>query len=37
MRHPQWPKLTVEDVLQNERTPLIPNPRPFDGNVEQTL
>jgi hypothetical protein len=37
MRHPQWPELTVEDVLQDERTRLMPNPRPFDGYVEQTL
>jgi hypothetical protein len=37
MRHPQWPELTVEDVLQDERTRLIPNPRPFDGYVELTL
>ncbi|WP_425129965.1 Mu transposase domain-containing protein, partial [Burkholderia vietnamiensis] len=31
------PELTVEDVLQDERTRLMPNPRPFDGYVEQTL
>jgi len=37
MRHPQWLELTVEDVLQDERTRLMPNPRPFDGYVEQTL
>ncbi len=37
MRHPQWPELTVEDVLQDERTRLMPNPRPFDGYIEQTL
>jgi hypothetical protein len=34
MRHPQWPELTVEDVLQDERTRLMPNPRPFDGYVD---
>ena len=34
---PQWPELTVEDVLQDERTRLMPNPRPFDGYIEQTL
>lgn len=37
LRHPQWPELTIEDALQNERTRLMPNPRPFDGYVEQTL
>ncbi|HDR9102460.1 TPA: IS21 family transposase [Burkholderia vietnamiensis] len=37
MRHPQWPELTVEDVLQDEHTRLMPNPRPFDGYVEQFL
>nr|WP_254226667.1 hypothetical protein [Burkholderia glumae] len=37
MRHPQWPELTVEDVLQDERIRLMPNPRPFDGYIEQTL
>lgn len=37
MRHPQWPELTVEDVLQDDRTQLMPNPRPFEGYIEQTL
>ncbi|KVK90926.1 IS21 family transposase [Burkholderia cepacia] len=31
------PELTVEDVLQDERTRLMPNPRPFDGYIQQTL
>jgi transposase len=35
--HPQWPELTIEDVLQDERMQLMPNPRPFDGYVEQPL
>ncbi|BCG05388.1 hypothetical protein PPGU19_099560 (plasmid) [Paraburkholderia sp. PGU19] len=37
MRHPQWPEPTVENVLQDERTRLMPNPGPFDGYSEQTL
>ncbi|MBU9597651.1 IS21 family transposase [Burkholderia multivorans] len=37
MPHPQWPELSVEEVLEDERTQLMPNPRPFDGYVEQIL
>lgn len=37
MRHSQWPELTVEDVLQDERTRLMLNPHPFDGYVEPFL
>lgn len=36
-KHPQWPELTIADALQDERTKLMPNPKPFDGYVEQTL
>ncbi|MGN7105320.1 IS21 family transposase [Ralstonia holmesii] len=36
-QHPQWPELTIEDVLQDERPRLMANPRPFDGYVEQFL
>ena len=37
MRHPQWPELTVADVLQDEQARLMPNPKPFDGNIEQPV
>ena len=37
MRHPQWPELTVADVLQDEQTRLMPNPKPFDGYIEQPV
>lgn len=35
MAHPQWPQLTIADVLQDERARLMPCPSPFDGYVEQ--
>lgn len=35
LSHPDWPELTVADVLQDERARLMPLPRPFDGYVEQ--
>lgn len=35
--HPEWSALSVADVLQDERTRLMPCPRPFDGYVEQTV
>lgn len=34
MAHPQWPVLTVAELLQDERLQLMPNPRAFDGYVE---
>lgn len=37
MRHPQWPELTVADVLQDEQAQLMPNPKPFDGYIEQPV
>jgi transposase len=37
MRHPQWPELTVADVLQDEQARLMPNPKPFDGYIEQPV
>ena len=37
MRHPQWPELTVAEVLEQEQLQLMPNPRPFDGYVEHTV
>ena len=35
LTHPDWPELTVADVLQDERVRLMPLPKPFDGYVEQ--
>jgi transposase len=37
MAHPQWPAMTVADVLQDERVHLMPMPKPFDGYVEQPV
>jgi len=37
MRHPEWPELTVAEVLQDEQARLMPNPRPFDGYIEQPV
>jgi transposase len=37
MRHPQWPDRTVAEVLEDERLRLMPNPRPFDGYLEQPV
>jgi transposase len=34
MKHPEWPDLAIEDVLEQERTKLMPCPKPFDGYVE---
>lgn len=33
-RHPEYPDLTVADVLEHEQTQLMPMPAPFDGYVE---
>jgi transposase len=35
--HPEWPTLTVADVLQDEQARLMPCPQPFDGYVEQAV
>jgi len=37
LRHPEWHELSIADVWQDERLRLIPNPRPFDGYVEQPV
>jgi hypothetical protein len=34
MKHPEWPELTLLELLQDERARMMPNPRPFDGYVE---
>lgn len=33
-RHPEYPELTIADVLEHEQTQLMPMPTPFDGYVE---
>jgi transposase len=35
--HPEWPALTVAEVLQDEQARLMPCPQPFDGYVEQAV
>ena len=35
--HPEWPSLTVAEVLQDEQARLMPCPKPFDGYVEQPV
>ena len=35
--HPEWPTLTIAEVLQDERARLMPCPKPFDGYVEQPV
>ena len=37
MAHPEWPALTVAELLQDEQMKLMPNPRPFDGYIEQPV
>jgi transposase len=37
MAHPEWPAMTVADVLQDERLQLMPCPKPFDGYIEQPV
>jgi transposase len=34
MRHPQWPELTLAEVLQDEQMRLMPMARAFDGYTE---
>ena len=33
-RHPEYPNLTIADVLEHEQSQLMPMPTPFDGYVE---
>jgi transposase len=37
MANPEWPALTVEDVLQDEQVRLMPLPKPFDGYIEKPV
>ena len=37
MAHPEWPALTIAELLQDEQLQMMPNPRPFDGYIEQPV
>ena len=37
MAHPEWPALTLAELLEDERLQMLPNPRPFDGYIEQPV
>ncbi len=37
MKHPEWPELTIAELLQDERLQLMPMPKPFDGYIEHPL
>ncbi len=37
LRHPQWPELSVEDALLDERPRLMQIPKPFDGYIEKPV
>ncbi len=37
MRHPDWPQLSLSDVLEHEQGHLMPLPRSFDGYVEHSV
>jgi transposase len=35
MAHPEWPGLSIAEVLENEQAQLMPMPQGFDGYIEQ--
>ena len=37
MAHPEWPALTLAELREDEQLQLLPNPRPFDGYIEQPV
>lgn len=37
MRHPDWPALSIAELLEDEQLQMMPNPRPFDGYIEQPV
>jgi hypothetical protein len=37
MAHPEWPELTLAELLQDEQAQMMPNPRAFDGYVERPV
>ena len=37
MAHPEWPELTIAELLEDERLQMMPNVQPFDGYVEKPI
>lgn len=37
MANPEWPALTIGELLQDELMQMLPNPQPFDGYVEKPV
>jgi hypothetical protein len=37
MANPEWPALTIAELLQDELLQMLPNPKPFDGYVEKPV
>jgi transposase len=37
MANPEWPALTIAELLQDELMQMLPNPKPFDGYVEKPV
>ena len=37
MHHPEWPRLSLADVLEQEQGQLMPLPRAFDGYIEHSV
>ena len=37
MAHPEWPTLTLAELREDEQLQRLPNPRPFDGYIEQAV
>jgi len=35
--HPEWPALTIGELLEDEQLQMMPNPKPFDGYVEKPV
>ena len=35
--NPEWPALSIAELLQDERLQMLPNPKPFDGYVEKPV
>jgi hypothetical protein len=35
--NPEWPALTINELLQDELMQMLPNPQPFDGYVEKPV
>jgi len=37
MSHPDWPDLTIAEAWEHEQPQFMPNPKPFDGYLEQPV